>query len=156
MRLEDLFLAWKCIVAFKGGKSVHERTLKAKALKALSRYRKGKKVKQFRYRIAAAHHAKALIFRVFGDFKRAVALEHEHRQAERRATERAQAFHEVVLMSKATKAWKLQAYRMRVLRYFHSRLLHRHGTQFFSNLREKFFVAKTERLREERAVTHHS
>ena len=45
---EDVFVAWKKKVAFKGGHSIHNRALKFKVLTILDKRRKAAKVKKFR------------------------------------------------------------------------------------------------------------
>ena len=46
--IDDVFVAWKRRVAFKGGHSIHNRALRCKAWQALDKYRKISKVKRFR------------------------------------------------------------------------------------------------------------
>ena len=56
-QLEEMFEAWKHIVAFKGGHSIHNKALKQKVLAILVRRKKLAKVKQYMIRKATDHRA---------------------------------------------------------------------------------------------------
>ena len=51
--MEDVLVAWKRRVAFKGGHSIHNTALKSKVWSCLLKNRKAKKVKKFRIESAS-------------------------------------------------------------------------------------------------------
>ena len=54
----------------------------------------------------------------------------------------------------AVKAWKIVAYRARVVKYFRGVFLEKHGRSFFNNLKERYFEIRTERALIRKADKH--
>lgn len=57
-------------------------------------------------------------------------------------------------MVKAIKAWKVVAYRARIVSYYRAVHLEKHGRVFFSNLRERYFEVRTEKALARKADSH--
>ena len=145
--LEDVFEAWKQRVAFKGGHSIHNRSLKAKVWMTLSKRRKAGKVKRFRSNLASDHYRQTMKRQLIYGLAYACNLQRQKRQVKTSKMQAIEIFRRDLLLRRGVAAWKKFSYRIRVHYYLSGKQRLRYGAKFLANLREKFFEARTEKMK---------
>ena len=115
--IEDIFVAWKRRVAFKGGHSIHNHALKLKAWSSFVKHKKAAKVKQFRIESALKHYRNVLKATLIRKLGRACKASRLRAYEKSKVQARIDKHRRFILLRKSTTAWKKFSYRVRVQNY---------------------------------------